>query len=70
MTEADIVALPLITAAHRATSATAVGPAAASAADGGGAAGSYCSIELKSALLYPVIAGNDCFTTKKRVAKL
>jgi hypothetical protein len=40
MTEVDVVALQLITAAQLATSATAVGPAAASAADGGGAAGS------------------------------
>ena len=40
MTEVDVVALQLITAAHLATSATTVRPAAASAADGGGAAGS------------------------------
>ena len=39
MTEVDVVALQLITAACLATSATAVGPAATSAADGSGAAG-------------------------------
>jgi len=41
MTEVDVVALQLITAARLATSATAAGPTAASAAGGGGAAGSY-----------------------------
>jgi hypothetical protein len=41
MTEVDVVALQLITAAYLATSTAAVGPAATSAADGGGAAGSY-----------------------------
>jgi hypothetical protein len=41
MTEVDVVALQLITAARLATSATAAEPAATSAADGGGAAGSY-----------------------------
>ena len=41
MTEVDVVALQLITAACLATSVTAVGPAATSAADGSGATGSY-----------------------------
>ena len=41
MTEVDVVALQLITAARLATSATAAGPTAASAAGGGGAAGSH-----------------------------
>ena len=42
MTEVDVVALQLITAARPATtSATAAGPTAASTAGGGGAAGSY-----------------------------
>ena len=41
MTEVGVVALQLITAACLATSTTAVEPAATSAADGGGAAGSY-----------------------------
>jgi hypothetical protein len=40
MTEVDVVALQLITAGLPATSATAVGPAAATASDGGGGAGS------------------------------
>jgi hypothetical protein len=41
MTEVSVVTLQLITAACLATSTTAVEPAATSAADGGGAAGSY-----------------------------
>ena len=41
MTEVDVVALQLITAARLATSATAAGPTAASAAGGGGGTGSY-----------------------------
>jgi hypothetical protein len=41
MTEVDAIALQLITAVRLATSATPVGPAAGSAADGGGADGIY-----------------------------
>ena len=56
MTEVDVVALQLITAARLATSATAAGPTAASAASaagGGGAAGSYV------AAIVDVIGGCD-----------
>ena len=56
MTEVDDVALQLITAACLATSATAVGPAATSAADRSGAAGSYV------AAIVDVTRGRAAFT--------
>ena len=56
MTEVDVVALQLITAACLATSTTAVGPAATSAADGSGAVGSYV------AAIVDVIGGRVAFT--------
>jgi len=56
MTEVGVVALQLITAACLATSATAVGPAATSAADGSGAAGSYV------AAIVDVTRGRAAFT--------
>ena len=56
MTEADVVALQLITAAYLATSTTAVEPAATSAADGNGAAGSYV------AAIVDVTRGRAAFT--------
>ena len=56
MTEVCVVALQLITAACLATSTTAVEPAATSAADGSGAAGSYV------AGIVDVTGGRDAFT--------